>query len=109
MSLGPLQIVGALRRSDQVYYAQLGTAESMPCGLAFSSPQFPQVADANQIRDVTVNGSAQDAYSAVEAYFAAHACRCLRWALSTDESPDAVAAHLGMLGWSRRDRVIWGQ
>src|SRR5436853_410701 len=93
-------IVSALRRTDQVFYAQLGPPQPLGFGLAYCSTDFPNVPDANQVRELTRGGAAiEQVFAGIEAHFAGRGSRCLRWSLGQDEPATPAAEHLSALGW----------
>lgn len=103
-------IRSALHRSDQVLHAQFVMPEPLCCGTAYCADRFGALPDANQVRDVLLGDlSCADAHATIDAHFATRGRRCLRWALSSDQPLGPIDADMATRGWSRRERIAFGQ
>ena len=97
--------LGSVFRSNQAYALQISQAESLEWGIAYTSPAFPALPDANQVREVTVADERKlpDAYAEVEAYFASRGLQCHRWVPAADQPYETLGQFLWERGYRRRD------
>lgn len=100
------QIVSAMRRADQVYYAQLCDVETLEFGLAYLGPSFPDSDETNQFREVVLGTTPPAAaYESVERLFGQRGLTCRRWVPALGQSTDVFEAFLPRAGWSRCDVI----
>ena len=72
-------LTGALHRSDQAYFSQIASADIVTAGVAYVSPAYPDLADANQIYDAVADEDFPQLFTEVNACFDRLNLRCLRW------------------------------
>lgn len=102
-------ILTAARKSELALCEQLSRWESLPYGVAFWSEAFPDVPEANQLRDVwlaDVDGGS--AYLQSEAFFGNHGVKCGRWTPASGQPVEPVAELLLKNGWTERAMTVLG-
>ncbi|MBI3835007.1 MAG: hypothetical protein HY287_11820 [Planctomycetes bacterium] len=74
--------VGSLLRTTQAFCLQVCEKETLDFGIAYYSPRFPRLAEANQFREVVVSDAAAmaTAFEQAEEWFRSHGLTCMRWA-----------------------------
>ena len=99
--------MGAVLRSTQAYGLQLSKAESLDWGVAYTSPRFARLSEANQFCEFIVSHESDvpAAYEAVHAYFAARKLTCYGWTPAADQPYEAMGQFLWEKGYRRRD--LW--
>ena len=97
--------LGALLRATQAYCLQLSEAEALDWGVAFTSPRFARLPEANQLREFAVPQEADvpGAFAAVEAFYAARGLVCYRWTPAAGQPYEVVGQVLWEKGYRRRD------
>lgn len=98
----------SLQRAMQAYCLQLSESQSLDHGVAFTSPRFPGLNCANQLREVIVERpeAIPGAFAAAERHFAERGVRCLRWSVAIDEPIDATASFLSTQGFRREEYAV---
>jgi N-acetylglutamate synthase-like GNAT family acetyltransferase len=74
--------VGSLLRSTQAYCSQLCEKETLDYGIAYYSPRYPRLPEANQFREVVIEDSRRtaEAFHQTQAWFTDRQLVCYRWA-----------------------------
>lgn len=97
--------VGSILRTSQAYCGQLCEKQTLQYGIAYYCKRFAALPEANQFREVIVDGPARlpDALAEADAFFTQHRLFCRRWAPADGTASDALAAFLARQGFRRRD------
>jgi len=100
--------VSSTMRSNQAYCGQLAQKQVLDWGVAYCSPTWAGLAEANQFREVVVADadSAEQACAAVEAYYRGQGARCRRWAPAAGQDAEPLAGVLAGHGFRRRETSI---
>lgn len=102
-------VISAARRSNRAWCEQLGMGESLDFGVAYASPEYPRLADANQLRDAWIaDADPQTVYERVEAYYAERGLLCRMWTPASGQSVAPIESLLLALGWRRSDLTAMG-
>jgi GNAT superfamily N-acetyltransferase len=102
-------VLTALRRSDRALAEQLSQWESLDFGVAYYSPAFASLAEANQLRDVWLaDVDAASAYARAEAYYAERGVKCFSWTPASAQPVEPVEKLLLAKGWRRVERLAMG-
>lgn len=103
------EIVSAVRRSEQARCQQISQWESLEFGTAFTSSEFGNLPEANQLRDAWLaGGDAEKTYADVERFYASRGLTCGLWTPASGQAGEEVAALLLPKGWRRRELVALG-
>jgi len=103
------QVLAAVRRSDRAMAEQLSTWESLDFGVAHTSPQFADLPEANQLREVWLaDVRPEEAYARTEAYYAERGLSCRRWTPSSGQDPQPIETFLVPRGWQRIEHAVFG-
>ena len=100
------EVLSAVRRTEQVYWEQICEWESLEYGVAFSCPRYPDLAGAQQLRDVwlaELDGPA--AFDRAEQYYADRNLTCAVWSPASGQATEPVEAVMNVKGWRREDIV----
>lgn len=101
-----IDILSAVRRTDQALAEQVARWESLEFGVAYCSKAFASLAAANQLRDVwlaEIDG--ETAFGRAEAYFAERNLTCRAWAPAAAQEVEPLEAVLVPKGWQRVDAL----
>lgn len=102
----PVDILSAVRRSDQALCEQVARWEALDIGVAYCSTNFPILAVANQLRDAwlaEVDGPS--AYERAETYYRERHLTCLAWTPASGQAIEPLEGLLTPKGWRRVDRL----
>jgi len=99
--VSPADGLSAIRRCNQVYYELVTDQYNLSCGVAFTSTKYPELATANQVREVVIppGGSMAAAQAEVEDHFSGLGLRCRRWVPAATQPPDPLEAYLTAQGY----------
>lgn len=101
-----LDILSAVRRTDQALAEQVARWESLEFGVAYCSAAFPSFAGANQLRDVwLVEIDGETAFGRAEAYFTERSLSCCGWTPAAAQAIEPLEALLIPKGWRRVDSL----
>ena len=94
--------LAAIRRSSQVYYAQITEQTTLSCGVAFTCPQYPNYSGGNQLREVVIPAgrSLVDCFDEVQAFYAGQGLRCFRWVPAAVQPAEPIEAFLAARGYT---------
>jgi GNAT superfamily N-acetyltransferase len=102
-----LEALAAMRRSDRALCEQVAAWEPLDYGVAYCSPAFPALGDANQLRDVWLADTDGDtAYQHADSYYRERHLTCYRWTPAAAQPLEEVEAVLLPKGWRRRDLTV---
>lgn len=102
-------VLAAVRRSDRAMAEQLSTWEALDFGVAHCSSQFPDLPEANQLRDVWLADiRAGEAFDRSEAYYADRRLTCRMWTPASGQAPAPIEALLLAKGWQRSEQAAFG-
>ncbi len=102
-------VISAARRSNRAWCEQLGMGESLEFGVAYASPDYPRLPDANQLRDAWIaDADPQTIYERAEAYYAERGITCRMWTPASGQSVAPVESLLLANGWRRSDVSAMG-
>lgn len=98
----PIDALSAVRRSSQVYYAQLSEQVPLSCGVAFICPQYPNYSGGNQLREAIIPAgkSPAEACDEVQSFYADLNLHCFRWAPAAEQPVEPLEAFLTSRGYS---------
>lgn len=98
--------VAVLRRADQSWFEHVADQYALACGVAFSCPQYPQLADGNQVREVVLAeaGDLEAAFACVEAFYADAGLTCFGWTPAEGQPVEPLAAFLPARGFAPHSR-----
>ncbi|HWL92762.1 MAG TPA: GNAT family N-acetyltransferase [Phycisphaerae bacterium] len=103
------EIISAVRRSERAWCEQLGMGESLEFGVAYASTAFPNLREANQLRDAWIaDASPSDVYDKVEEYYRERGLVCRMWTPASGQAVEPVEALLLGKGWRRADLLAMG-
>lgn len=96
--------VGSLLRTTQAYCSELCEKETLEYGIAYYSRRFSALAEANQFREVMIEGAARipDAFEQTESWFRQRDLFCHRWAPAQGRGTDRLAEFLVRQGFHAR-------
>lgn len=107
--LSEVEIISAVRRSDQAWCEQVCQWESLGFGVAYSARDFTSLAEGQQLRDVWLNQvDPQAAYEQTETFFGERGLTCSVWALSPEQDVQQAESLLAPHGWQRQDWLAMG-
>lgn len=94
--------LAGIRRSSQVYYAQVADQTTLACGVAFTCPRYPNYYNGNQFREVVIppGRSLADCFDEVQAFYAAQGLRCFRWTPAAAQPAGPLEAFLAPRGYT---------
>lgn len=97
-------VVNSLLRTTQAYSIQICEKETLEYGIAYSSEQFPDVADVQQFREViaTEPDTLAKALTEADSYFEECGRRCLVFAPAKGNAEDATNDFFKKHGFERR-------
>lgn len=109
-----VDILSAVRRSDQSLCEQVAQWESLEFGVAYTCASFPSFVGGNQLRDAwlaEIDGPT--AFERAEAYYRERSLTCLAWTPAAGQAIEPLEALLVPKGWRRVDRLAmsladWG-
>ncbi|TWT41812.1 Acetyltransferase (GNAT) family protein [Phycisphaerae bacterium RAS1] len=109
----------AIRRSNQRYFEQVCTRETIPQGYAYFQPAHPLVSalsflgeaviETGDSREAVPAARGADAAAAVNAFFARRGAACSAWIPAAQQPVDAFSSFLPMLGYERREWTCLGR
>jgi ribosomal protein S18 acetylase RimI-like enzyme len=93
--------LSAVRRSSQVYYAQVADQVTLSCGVAFICPKYPSYFDGNQLREAVLppGRPPAEAFDEMQSFYASQGLRCFRWVPAGGQSIEPVEAFLTARGY----------
>lgn len=96
--------VASLLRAYQAYCEQLCNKETLASGIALFAQRFPDLAEANQFREITIDDDADTraALDGAEAFFRARGLVCRSCTPAGGRASPALAADLEARGYKRR-------
>ncbi len=99
--------IGSLLRSTQAYCSELCEKETLEYGIAYFSPRFAALPEANQFREVLIEDPAKipEAFEQAEAWFRERKLYCHRWAPAEGRAVPELADFLTRHGFRRRQYV----
>lgn len=99
--------VGSLLRSTQGYCQQICDKQTFDFGIAFYSERFPEVPEANQIREVMLDDPRQiaAAFEQTTAWFATRGLTCYRWSPAVNIDSKPLGEFLRARGFTQRGMV----
>jgi GNAT superfamily N-acetyltransferase len=102
-----LEALAAMRRSDRALCEQIAQWEPLDYGMAYCSPAFHVLGDANQLRDVWLaDMDGETAYQHAESYYRERHLTCCRWIPAAAQPLEQVEGLLLPKGWRRRDLAV---
>lgn len=104
MSGNPLA-ASAVRRSNQVYYEQVAGRETIACGYAYYSSDYPRVAACNFLGEVLLDDDTPNPSALVDEFYADRGLECHRWAPAAGQSPEQVERLLAPDVFERRESI----
>ena len=107
--LSNIEIISAVRRSDQAWCEQTCRWESLGFGVAYAADDFTSLAEGHQLRDVWLaHVDPQAAYEQTESFFRERGLTCTVWALSSEQDVQQAETLLAPRGWQRQDWLAMG-
>jgi hypothetical protein len=101
--------ITAARRSEQAWWEQICTWESLEYGVAFTCERYPTLAAAQQLRDVWLaEATGAEAFDRAEAYFTERGLTCGLWSPASGQTIEPVAAIMNEKGWQRESLAVLG-
>lgn len=96
--------VDSILRASQAYCGQLCEKETLTHGICYYGSQYPNLAEANQFREVVADETAQvaEAFAQAEEWFTGHGLRCLRWVPAAGVETAALTDFLPTKGFAER-------
>ncbi|MCB9852004.1 MAG: hypothetical protein H6819_02825 [Phycisphaerales bacterium] len=104
--MNPNDVLAAARRCETVWWEQICEWEPLDYGVAFTCPRYPELTDAQQLRDVwlaDIDGS--DAFDRAETYFADRNLQCAIWTPAPGQPEAPVEAVMIDKGWQRENII----
>ena len=101
-------ILTAFRHSERALAEQIAEWEALEFGVAFTSPRFPLLPEANQLREVwlaEIDGEA--AWQRAEAFYTDRGLTCRAWTPASGQSSEPVESLLSANGWKRDETKIF--
>ena len=94
--------LAAIRRSSQVYYAQVAAQTALSCGVAFTSPTYPNYYDGNHLREAVIPAGKRlaDCFDEVQAFYASRNLRCFRWVPAAVQPAEPIEGFLTARGYT---------
>jgi ribosomal protein S18 acetylase RimI-like enzyme len=102
--------LAAIRRSSQVYYAQIAEQTTLSCGVALTCPRYPKYPFGNQLREVLIprGQSPAGCSEEVQAFYAGQGLRCLVWSPAAIQPVEPIEAFLTARGYTPiRSLALW--
>jgi len=97
----------AIRRSNQVYFEQVASRETIDLGYAYTNAAFPSLAECNFLGEVLLDEDRASAFDRVERWFAERGATCQRWVPCAEQNPDEVEAVVAPRGMVRRTTRVY--
>lgn len=101
--------IASLFRATQSWCEQLCEKNTLQFGIAFFAERFPQLAEANQFREIVVEDAAQaaEAIREAETQFAAHGLTVRRWSPAAGAHSPALERLLLDRGFTPQRHTAW--
>lgn len=101
--------VASLLRANQAYYELSCDTLTLDGGIAFFNNELPELADANQLREVLVPNpdDLPAVFGAVEECFSEQGVRCCRWAPSMEQGVEPLSQFLTERGFTLRRTSVF--
>ncbi len=102
-------VISAVRRSNRAWWEQVCESESLDFGVAYTVPEFPTLAEGNQLRDAWIaDADPETVYQRAEAYYQERGLVCRIWTPASGQDVDPVDALMARHGWVRSDLLAFG-
>src|SRR5262245_38317879 len=102
-------VLTAIRRSDRALAEQLSEWESLDFGVAYYSKAFPNLAEANQLRDVWLaDVDGEMAFARCEEFYKARGLECRAWSPASGQNIGPVESLLNGKGWQPNSYLAMG-
>jgi GNAT superfamily N-acetyltransferase len=101
---GSTDALAAIRRSSQVYYAQIAEQTTPSCGVALTCAIYPGYHNGNHLREAVIPAgrSAADCFDEVQAFYAQQGLTCFRWVPAAVQPVEPLEALLASRGFVPR-------
>ena len=101
--------VSWLLRSGQAFFEQICQSVTLDHGVALFSERYPQLCQANQLREVLLEDSTRlpEAFARTEEFYTARGVRCGRWVPALEQPLEPLDGFLPDHGFARRDQDVW--
>ena len=110
---GSTDALAAVRRSGQVYFAQIAEQTSLSCGVALTCARYPGYHNGNQLREAILPSgrSAGECFDEAQAFYAQQGLRCFRWVPAAVQPIEPLEAFLAGRGYvtARNLAMKWTQ
>jgi GNAT superfamily N-acetyltransferase len=99
---GSPDALSAVRRSSQVYHAQIAEQTALSCGVALTCAQYPGYHHGNQLREVVLPAgrSAAECFDEVQSFYAQRGLTCYRWVPAAVQPVEPLEAMLAARGFT---------
>ncbi len=94
-------VLSAVHRSKQAYHDQISEKQTLSCGIAYRSTDYPRLFECNHLREVILptQGTLAEFWDEVQSFYAEHELTCYRWTPAIGSPIEPLEAFLAERGF----------